>query len=126
MSEETVELRLTALEECHKAQTVLNKHISDSLNRIELQLATSLAKACPLPGHCVVLENGMRTKWEGDKERFERLEARAAENDGWHENMEKDLAAMAKIMNRGLGGIALLVCLMPLLTWFFINFLVNK
>jgi hypothetical protein len=126
MSEETVELRLSALEECHKAQTVLNKQITDSLNRIELQLASSIAKACPLPGHCVVLENNVKSKWEHDKDRFARLEARAAENDAWREGIEKELAAMAKILNRGLGGIALLVFVMPFVTWFAINYLVNK
>lgn len=126
MSEETVELRLTALEECHRAQTVLNKQITDSLNRIELQLASSIAKSCPLPGHCVVLENSVKNKWDGDKGRFERLEARAAENDAWHNDIESKLDNMKTIINRGMGGIALLVVLMPLVTWFVVNHLVNK
>ena len=126
MSDETVELRLSALEECHRNQVVLNKQIVDSLNRIELQLATTIAKSCPMPGHCVVIENGVKAKWEGDKERFERLEARAAENDDWHHDIDLKLDGMRTVINRGLGGLALLVVMMPVITWFAVTYLVNK
>jgi hypothetical protein len=126
MSEETNELRLTALEDFRREQCALNKSIADSLNRIELALSTSIAKACPLPGHCRVLEHEIKAKWEGDKIRFERLEKRAQENDEWHHEVEVKIDAIKTLLNRGLGSIALLVVCMPLLTWFIIHFLVNK
>jgi hypothetical protein len=126
MSEETIELRLNALEECHANQVILNRQIVESLNRIELQLATTIAKACPLPGHCRVLEHEIKQKWEGDKFRFERLEKRAGENDEWHHEFEAKIDSLKTVVNRGLGGIALLIVMMPLIFWFVTNHLFNK
>jgi len=126
MSEETVELRIATLEEFRRDQSLINTTISSSLSRIETQLATAIAKHCPLPGHCVVLEKEQKIKWQGDKDRFERLEKRAEENDKWHEDMETKLDGLKTVMNRGLGGVAILVVLMPIISWFIINYLVNK
>lgn len=126
MSEETINLRLESLEETRKEQLAVNARISESLNRIELQLGSTIAKACPLPGHCMVLESGMKSKWEGDKERFERLEKRASENDKWHDETTEKLDNLKAVFNRGVGALGLLTISMPLLTWFIINHLVNR
>jgi hypothetical protein len=126
MSDETTLLRLEALEEFRRDQSALNAAITASLNRIELQLSTSIAKACPLPGHCKVLEHELKAKWEGDKTRFERLEKRASENDEWHKEWQEKMDSLRSVLNRGLGGIGVLTVAMPFITWFVIQHLVNK
>ena len=126
MSEETQDVRIAALEEFRREQSLLNTTIASSLSRIETQLATAIAKHCPAPGHCMVLEKETKVKWSGDKDRFERLEKRAEENDDWHKEMETKLDGLKTVMNRGLGGVALLVVLMPIITWFVVTHLVNK
>jgi hypothetical protein len=126
MNEETTELRLAALEAARVEQSALNARIAESLNRIEMQLATTIAKACPLPGHCRVLEHEIKQKWEGDKDRFLRLEKRAGENDDWHHETDQKLDGLKTVINRGLGALALLTVAMPLITWFVIQHLVNK
>jgi hypothetical protein len=126
MSEETINLRLDSLEESRREQIAVNTRIAESLNRIELQLSSTIAKACPLPGHCRVLETEIKTKWEGDRERFERLEKRAGENDAWHLEMAGKMDGLRTVINRGLGALGLLTIAMPVLTWFVITHLVNK
>ena len=126
MTDETTLLRLDNLEEKCRDQAAMLARIGDSLNRIELALGTTIAKSCPKPGHCVTLETELKTKWDGDKFRFERLEKRASENDVWHHQMEEKIDSLKTVVNRGLGGIALLVFSMPFLTWFVVNYLANK
>jgi hypothetical protein len=126
MTNELMDLRLTNLEDFRVVQVDLNKQIMDALHRIELGLNTTRDKSCPLPGHCVVLESNIKSKWEADKSRFERLEARISENDQWHERMDGKVAALANTVARGLGGLGLLVLLAPMLTWFVLHYLVNK
>ena len=124
--DDVISIRLDSLEESRREQQALNKQIFDTLHRIELSLNQSVAKACPLPGHCKVLEHEQRQKWEGDKLRFERLEKRANENEQWHDDLEAKLDGMRNVLNRGLGGLGLLVVLMPAATWFVVTHLVNK
>jgi hypothetical protein len=126
MSEETINLRLESLEESRREQIAVNTRIAESLNRIELQLSSTIAKACPLPGHCRVLESEIKVKWDGDRERFERLEKRAQENDTWHLEMAGKMDGLKTVLNRGLGALGLLTIAMPVLTWFVITHLVNK
>ena len=124
--DDVITIRLDSLEESRREQQALNKQIFDTLHRIELALNNSVAKACPLPGHCVVLENSVKAKWESDRLRFERLEKRANENEAWHDDTSEKLDGMKGLINRGLGGLGLLVVLMPAATWFVVNHLVNK
>ena len=124
--DDVISVRLDSLEESRREQQALNKQIFDTLHRIELALNQSVAKACPLPGHCKVLETELKAKWDGDKLRFERLEKRANENEEWHREVEGKLDGMRVVLNRGLGGLGLLVILMPALTWFVVNHLVNR
>lgn len=98
-SDDVLTVRVDSLEESRREQTQLNKTITDSLHRIELALSQSVAKACPLPGHCVVLENSVKAKWDGDKVRFERLEKRLAENDEWHKLIESRMDTKLDIIN---------------------------
>ena len=124
--DDVISVRLDSLEESRREQQALNKAISDTLHRIELSLNTSISKACPLPGHCKVLETEQKQKWEGDNLRFERLEKRANENEQWHHDVEQKLDSMKVVINRGLGGLSLLVVFMPVVTWFVVTHLVNK
>jgi len=124
--DEVTRMRLGNLEDFRKEQIVLNKSILDTLHRIELGMQNARDTACPMPGHCKVLESNIKGKWEADKERFERLEARAEENDEWKRVMEGKMDSLKSTVNKGLGGVGILVVAMPLLTWFAINYLVNK
>lgn len=124
--DDVITIRIESLEESRREQQSLNKSIGDTLHRIELALGQSIAKACPLPGHCKVIENTMKEKRDGDRLRFERLEKRANENEQWHHEIEGKLDVMKNVINRGLGGVGLLVVLMPAATWFVVNHLVNK
>ena len=54
-SDDVLTVRVDSLEESRREQGAAIKTITDSLHRIELALSQSVAKACPLPGHCVVL-----------------------------------------------------------------------
>lgn len=125
-SDETdvIEVRLDSLEESRREQQTLNKCINDTLHRIELSLSQSVAKACPLPGHCVVLENSVKAKWDGDKVRFERMEKRLSENDDWHKQIEgrierktdaikEELAAVRTTVTKASGALGLLLILLP-------------
>jgi hypothetical protein len=127
MSEpDTVNLRLDNLEDFRAEQLSLNKSILEALHRIELGLQSARDKACPLPGHCVVLESTMKEKYSADVLRFSRLETRIAENDAWRKEIEGKIDSLKTTLNRGLGAVGLLTVAMPLLTWFIINHLVNR
>ena len=59
------ESRVSTLEEKARAQGVLNEHYSAKLDaiaagisRLETLAAIAVAKACPAPGKCLVLEQG--------------------------------------------------------------------
>lgn len=123
-SDDVLAVRVNSLEESRREQIQLNKTITDSLHRIELALSQTVAKACPLPGHCVVLENSVKAKWDGDKVRFERLERRLTENDDWHKQIEAriesktdaikaELSAVRATVTRASGGLGLLLVLLP-------------
>jgi hypothetical protein len=122
--DDVIHVRLDSLEEFRREQVVLNKCINDSLHRIELSLNQSVAKACPLPGHCVVLENSVKAKWDGDKARFERMEKRLAENDDWHKVIEarmetkldglhSKISLIHKTVWGAAGGAAVFVVILP-------------
>ena len=122
--DDVISVRLESLEEFRREQVALNKAIGDSLHRIELALNNSVAKACPLPGHCVVLERDVKSKWDGDKSRFERMEARLAANDDWHKQIEArmemklddltdKIAAIQKTVWGAAGGCAALAMFAP-------------
>lgn len=112
-TDDVIEVRLDSLEESRREQLALNKQIFDALHRIELSLNQSVAKACPMPGHCVVLENSVKAKWDGDNVRFERMEKRLSENDEWHKVIERrmemkldDIARQFSVVNKTLWGAA--------------------
>lgn len=126
MSLETLDIRLLSLEESRREQSQLNKQIFDSLNRIEQALTASIAKSCSNPGHCLVIERDAKRKWEGDSERFQRLEKRASENDAWHSEMEEKIDSLKTMMNRGMGAISVLIVAMPFLAHYVSVYLVNK
>lgn len=120
--------RLESLEEFRREQTALNSKISDTLHRIEIALTRAVDKACPQPGLCVQLETLWKSKWEQDKERFERVDARLLANDEWHKEIEvamnKKLDAMKlaheatqTLVTRATGALGLLLFIMPLLLW---------
>lgn len=122
---EVLQVRVESLEESMREQGAIINTITDSLHRIELALSQSVAKACPLPGHCVVLENSVKAKWDGDKVRFERLEKRLSENDDWHKQIEQrievktdaiksELTAVRNTVTRASGALGLLLMLLPL------------
>ena len=123
---DTIDLRLENLEEFRAEQANLNRSISDTLHRIELSLTTSLAKACPLPGHCKVIESEMKQKWIGDVARFERLEKRAGEHDDTRRDMETKIDSLKALMNRGLGAVAILIVCMPFIVHYVNTYLANK
>lgn len=126
MSLETLDVRLTSLEESRRDQSQQNKQIFDSLNRIEQALTASIAKACASPGHCLVIERETKRKWEGDSERFQRLEKRASENDAWRSEIEQKIDSLKTMMNRGMGAISVLIVAMPFLAHYVSVYLVNK
>ena len=123
---DTTELRLGNLEEFRAEQANLNRSIADTLHRIELSLNTSLAKACPLPGHCKVIESEIKQKWLGDSARFERLEKRLGEHDSLHREMTEKIDALKALMNRGLGAVAILIVCMPFIVHYVNTYLANK
>ena len=124
--DDVISVRLEALEEFRRDQQVINKSIADSLHRIELTLNQTVAKACPLPGHCVVLEREQKGKWDQDKLRFERMERRLSENDDWHKMIESrmdaklddltdKIAAIQKTVWGAAGGCAVLAVFAPII-----------
>jgi len=128
MSDETMELRISNLEEARREQAVLNKAISDSLQRIELAVSRITDKACPQPGLCLQLQAMWKSKWEADKDRFVRIDERFLANDEWHKEHDSEIngkldklreahEATKTVVLRATGAIGLLIFLMPLLVW---------
>lgn len=103
-AEQTTELRLKSLEDWRREQTVLNKSISESLHRIELALQRTQDKACPAPGHCLVLENRMAGKWDKDVVRFEALEAN-------YKTLQKHVDDLRQTVHRGMGALGVLIAI---------------
>ena len=132
MSEESVNVRITSLEESRKDQALMIRGITESLHRIEIALTSVVGKQCPVPGKCLTLETDFRqemsNKWAMDKMRFESLETKATENEHWHRQMELDMnlklddikkehAKTQTLLARGSGAMALLIFIMPVLIW---------
>jgi hypothetical protein len=101
---DTVNLRLASLEEWRKEQIACTKEFRDGLHRIEMMLQSSSDKACPRPGHCLVLESDLKVKWAGDKMRFEALERNYAE-------LKTHVDQLRATVTRGINALGLLVAL---------------
>ena len=128
MSDETMELRISNLEEARREQATLNKSIAETLVRIELAVNRAADKGCPKPGLCLELQTLWKSKWENDRERFVKIENRLTENDDWHKDIESSMNekldklrdahdATKTMLMRATGALGLLVFLMPLLVW---------
>jgi hypothetical protein len=124
MDDIVVTTRLDALEDFREKQLLQNDKLTETLHRIEIALTRAVDKACPRPGLCMELETLWKAKWENDRDRFERVDAKLTANDEWHKEIElamnKKLDAMKAahektqtIVTRTTGGLAVLVVLMP-------------
>ena len=133
MEDAVIQTRLDALEDFREKQISQNEKIADTLHRIELALTRAVDKACPRPGLCQELETLWKAKWENDRDRFERVDARLLANDEWHKeievNMNKKLDAMKEahektqtLVTRGTGACGILILLAPLLFWMLNHF----
>jgi hypothetical protein len=103
-ADETTNLRLTSLEEWRKEQIACTKEFRDSLHRIEMLLQRNSDKACPRPGHCLILENDAKVKWAGDSVRFAALEENYAK-------LQKHVDELRATVTRGMGALGVLVAL---------------
>jgi hypothetical protein len=115
-ADDTTNLRLTSLEEWRKEQITCTKEFRDSLHRIEMLLQRNSDKACPIPGHCLVLEAEQKSKWANDKARFEALE----EN---YEKLQEHVDLLRQTMHRGMGALGVLIALGTLAGPYLVGFL---
>jgi predicted nucleic acid-binding Zn-ribbon protein len=112
---EAIHLRLEALEEWRREQSITNKTITESLHRIEMALQRSTDKACPAPGHCIILERDVKSKSEADKERFSEIEAN-------YTKLESDISELKKALNHGLGALGVLIAAASFIIPYLISF----
>jgi hypothetical protein len=116
MSEhEAIHLRLDALEEWRREQSLTNKTISESLHRIELALQRSTDKACPEPGLCQKVRDNQVSKWESDKKRFEAVESNYGE-------LNKHVGELRSTLHKGMGALGVLMVIGTLFGPYLVSF----
>jgi hypothetical protein len=104
------------LEEWRKEQVECIREFRDGMHRIEMLLQRSADKACPRPGHCLVLENDAKVKWAGDSVRFAALEENYAK-------LQKHVDELRNTVTRGMGALGVLVAIGTLAGPYLVSFL---